>query len=79
MKLCYICNEKEDIYSWNHPESGKEYFFCGYCLKTIMGVCAECNNIITGLEPSGVNKDGKRICYKCSAIHDMAEDFEEDD
>ena len=74
MKSCYICNETEDVSSWKHPESGDEYPLCSYCLKAVVGVCAECSAILVKLDPIGINKDGQRICYKCSAMHDMAED-----
>ncbi len=74
MKACYFCQETEDIQEWEHPENGTKYVFCGYCLRTIMGVCAECGAILSRLDPIGVNADGQRICYKCSAAHDMAED-----
>ncbi len=74
MKRCYLCNEAEDTAEWHHPESGATYFFCRYCLKSIMGVCAECSSILSKFDPIGVNSEGRRICYKCSALHDMAED-----
>lgn len=74
MKICYICQESEDIHPWKHPESHKEYFFCGYCLKSIIGICAECSSILSKMDPTGINKDGQRICYKCSAMHDLADD-----
>ncbi len=38
------------------------------------GVCAECSAILVKLDPIGINNEGKRICYKCSAMHDMADD-----
>jgi len=74
MNSCFICQEKENLSSWKHPESKEEYLFCSYCLNTIVGVCAECSSILSKLDPIGVNNDGKRICYKCSAMHDMADD-----
>ena len=74
MKSCHICNETEDVSSWKHPESGDEYLLCGYCLNAVVGVCVECSSILVKLDPIGINKDGQRICYKCSAMHDMAED-----
>ena len=74
MKACYFCNETEDIHAWEHPETNAEYAFCGYCLRTIIGVCAECKSILSKLDPVGINSEGKRICYKCSAAHDMADD-----
>ncbi len=74
MKSCYFCQEEGDLKSWIHPENGSEYAFCGYCLKSIVGVCAECGGILSKLDPIGINNEGKRICYKCSAMHDMAED-----
>ncbi len=74
MRACYFCNETEGISPWIHPGNGTEYVFCAYCLKTIIGVCAECGSILSKLDPIGVNNDGQRICYKCSAAHDMAED-----
>ncbi|MEW6108137.1 MAG: hypothetical protein AB1632_03060 [Nitrospirota bacterium] len=74
MKACYICHDTEDISSWKHPVSGQEYVLCNYCLKTIVGVCAECDSILSKLDPIGINNEGQRICYKCSAMHDMADD-----
>lgn len=74
MKACYICNETEDTSEWIHPENGTKYVFCDYCRQTIVGVCAECSGILSRLDPIGVNAEGQRICYKCSATHDMAED-----
>lgn len=74
MKVCYFCNETEDLSAWRHPVDGVEYTFCEYCHKSIIGVCAECNNILSRMDPVGINNDGRRICYKCSAAHDMAED-----
>ena len=74
MKKCYICHEVEDLCGWKHPVSEAEYSFCSYCMKSIIGVCAECDNILSRLDPIGVNNDGDRICYKCSAMHEMAED-----
>jgi hypothetical protein len=74
MKACYFCNETDDIHIWKHPVDGGEYAFCAYCLKSIIGVCAECDSILSRLDPIGVNSDGRRICYKCSAAHDMALD-----
>ena len=74
MKACYFCHETEDTSVWQHPEDGTEYVFCGYCLQSILGVCAECGNILSRLDPIGINGEGQRICYKCSAAHDMAED-----
>lgn len=74
MKICFICNETEGVSEWNHPVDGRGYHFCGYCLKTIVGVCAECNGILSRLDPIGVNNEGQRICYKCSSAHDMEED-----
>ena len=74
MKSCYICAETEDISTWEHPIKKTEYALCGYCLQSIVGVCAECSAILSKLDPIGVNHDGKRICYKCSAAHDMADD-----
>lgn len=74
MKACYICGEQEDVTPWTHPVDGKEFSMCGYCLQTIVGVCGECNGILSKLDPIGVNNEGKRICYKCSAAHDMADD-----
>ncbi len=74
MKTCYFCNEAGDISIWEHPVNGEEYAFCGYCLKSIVGVCAECSNILSKLDPIGINNEGQRICYKCSAAHDMADD-----
>lgn len=74
MKACYICQESEDIHPWKHPSSADEYLFCGYCLKSIIGVCAECTGILSKLDPIGINSDGQRICYKCSAMHDLSAD-----
>lgn len=74
MKSCYICNETEDVSAWTHPENGTEYALCNYCLKSVVGVCAECSAILVKLDPIGINNDGQRICYKCSAMHDMADD-----
>lgn len=74
MKKCYVCHEVEDLCRWKHPVSEAEYSFCGYCMKSIIGVCAECDAILSRLDPIGVNNDGNRICYKCSAMHEMAED-----
>jgi hypothetical protein len=74
MKACYICQETEDLSAWKHPGTGADYFFCGYCLNTVVGACAECDGILSKLDPIGVNNDGERICYKCSAMHDMEED-----
>ncbi len=74
MNICYICQETEDIHPWKHPVNNQEYHFCGYCLKSIIGACAECNNILSRMDPIGINNDGQRICYKCSATHEMAED-----
>ena len=47
---------------------------CSYCLNAVVGVCAECSAILVKLDPIGINSEGKRICYKCSAMHDMADD-----
>jgi len=74
MKRCYVCHETEDVSEWEHPVNGSKYIFCGYCLQSIIGVCAECSSILSRFDPIGVNSEGQRICYKCSAIHDMAED-----
>jgi hypothetical protein len=74
MKSCYICNETEDVSAWTHPENGNEYALCSYCLNSVVGVCAECSAILVKLDPIGINNDGQRICYKCSAMHDMADD-----
>jgi hypothetical protein len=74
MKACYFCNETEDLSSWEHPESGTEYVFCAGCMRTVVGVCAECGAVLSKMDPIGINGEGKRICYKCSAAHDMAED-----
>jgi hypothetical protein len=74
MKPCHICGDTEDISLWRHPEDGSELMLCGYCLNSVMGVCAECSSILVKLDPIGINQDGKRICYKCSAMHDMADD-----
>ncbi len=74
MKACYFCQEKDELEDWVHPETGVRLYFCGYCFRTIVGVCAECGNILSKLDPIGVNENGQRICYKCSATHDMAED-----
>ncbi len=74
MKSCYICSESEEVCSWKHPESDNEYMLCSYCLNSVVGVCAECSAILVKLDPIGINKDGLRICYKCSAMHDMADD-----
>lgn len=74
MKACYFCNEKDDLSSWRHPGDGTEYIFCDGCLRTIVGVCAECGAILSKMDPIGINGEGQRICYKCSAAHDMAED-----
>ncbi len=74
MKACYFCHETEDTSVWQHPEDGTEYIFCSYCCQSIIGVCAECSSILSRLDPIGINSEGQRICYKCSASHDMAED-----
>ena len=74
MKSCHICNDTEDVSSWRHPEDGSEYMLCGYCLNAVIGVCAECSAILVKLDPIGINSEGKRICYKCSAMHDMSDD-----
>ena len=74
MKRCYLCHETEDVSEWEHPENGTRYLFCGYCRQSIIGVCGECSSILSKFDPIGVNAEGKRICYKCSALHDMAED-----
>lgn len=74
MNSCFICQDKEKLSAWKHPESGEEYLFCSYCFNTVIGVCAECSSILSKLDPIGVNNDGKRICYKCSAMHDMHDD-----
>ncbi len=74
MKACYFCHETEGTSVWQHPEDGTEYIFCSYCLQSIIGVCAECGSVLSRLDPIGINSEGQRICYKCSASHDMAED-----
>jgi len=74
MKSCQICGETEDITLWEHPSDKTEVAICGYCRKTVVGVCAECSSILSKLDPIGINHEGKRICYKCSAAHDMADD-----
>ncbi len=74
MKACYFCQETDELEDWVHPETGLRLFFCGDCFRTIVGLCAECGNILSRLDPIGVNAEGQRICYKCSAVHDMAED-----
>lgn len=74
MKSCHICNETEAVSAWKHPENNSEYMLCGYCLNSVVGVCAECGAILVKLDPIGINNDGQRICYKCSAMHDMADD-----
>ena len=74
MKACYLCNETEDVHPWKHPENGTEYFFCSGCMGTIVGVCSECGAVLSRMDPIGINGEGQRICYKCSAAHDMAED-----
>lgn len=74
MKSCYICGDTEDVTPWMHPSDQIEYPLCGYCLQSVVGICAECNSILSKLDPIGINHEGKRICYKCSAAHDMADD-----
>jgi hypothetical protein len=74
MKFCHICNDTENITDWRHPVSGDGYMFCSYCFNTVIGVCPECNAILSKLDPIGINSNGEKICYKCSAVHDMAED-----
>ncbi len=74
MKACYFCQETEDIVEWEHPETGAKYILCSGCMQAIVGICAECGNILSKFDPIGVNAEGQRICYKCSAAHDMAED-----
>lgn len=74
MKPCYLCNDTKDISVWEHPDTRAEYTLCGYCRQTIIGVCGECSAILSKLDPIGINHEGKRICYKCSAAHDMADD-----
>jgi hypothetical protein len=74
MRACFICQDTEETSTWIHPNNGTVYILCSYCLQSLMGVCAECDAILTRLDPIGVNAEGKRICYKCSAAHDMAED-----
>ena len=74
MKSCHICNETEGISLWRHPEDKSEYMLCSYCLNAVIGVCAECSAILVKLDPIGINHEGKKICYKCSAMHDMADD-----
>jgi len=74
MKACFICQDTEGTSSWVHPTKGREYTLCSYCLQSLMGVCAECESILTRFDPIGINAEGKRICYKCSAAHDMADD-----
>ena len=67
-------HETKDISEWVHPDSGERFTFCDYCLKSVVGACAECGSVLSKFDPIGVNKEGKRICYKCSAVHDMEED-----
>ena len=74
MKTCHVCGETESVTLWMHPENGTGYYLCPYCLSSLVGVCAECDALLVKLDPIGVNKEGKRICYKCSAMHDMADD-----
>ncbi len=74
MKQCFFCNETEDVSQWDHPVNGSRYFFCGYCRNSIVGVCAECSAVLSKFDPIGINREGKRICYKCSARHDMEDE-----
>ena len=74
MSVCFICNDTEGCSPWVHPVNGAEYILCSYCRGTVVGVCAECEAILSKLDPIGINKEGRRICYKCSAAHDMADD-----
>lgn len=74
IRQCFFCNESQGVSEWQHPESGAKYLFCEYCLQSVVGICSECGGILSKFDPIGVNNEGERICYKCSAAHDMAED-----
>ena len=79
MKTCHLCRETKDLEEWRHPETGVAYVFCGYCLESIIGVCAGCGEVLSKLNPIRINRMGEKICHRCGNGLAQAEEDEYDD
>ena len=72
---CYCCNcTGEKLTPWTHPQSNKELYFCGFCMRTIFGVCSQCGAVIYNLEQYSIESDDSMLCSECCYIKDLKDE-----
>jgi hypothetical protein len=72
--FCIICHDREDLSDWVHPVSKEQYKICGYCKKSIIGLCQHCRELVFKTDHFGYDDSGNIMCSKCVHMAELSED-----
>jgi hypothetical protein len=74
-QYCHCCNcTGEKLTSWTHPQNNKELQFCSFCMRTIIGVCSHCDEVVYNLEQYSIDENDKMLCSECSYVQYLSEE-----
>ncbi len=71
--VCYMCGSVEEVSLWEHPITREKYPVCSFCRSMIIGVCANCNEIIHRSEHFAFIGEDKILCDKCTFYSELNE------
>ncbi len=74
MDFCIICHDREDLGDWIHPVSKKEFKICGFCRKSLVGICQLCEELVFSTDRFGYDEAGNVMCPKCVHMAELSED-----
>jgi hypothetical protein len=74
-QYCYCCNCTDEVLKpWTHPHDNKDLQFCSFCLRTIIGVCSHCGEIVYHLEQYSIEPGDKMLCSECCYVKDLSDE-----
>ncbi len=71
---CSVCHDTLDLVEWTHPGTGEAVTLCQFCMKSVIGTCHECDDIIMNVDRYGVDEKGNKICSACAARNEIEDE-----
>lgn len=73
-EFCFVCHDPLDLVDWKHPTTGESLLLCRFCMRSVIGTCHRCDEVIMNVDRYGVDEKGNKICSACAAAQELEDE-----